>query len=1402
MNTSNPPSRFSRQQGVALVIVLSIIVLITALVVGFLSRAGADRNSTSSYSAKVAARQLADMTVNLVQAQINDATSQGTNKAWASQPGAVRVYDNSGALLNIYRLYSSGTMTTSQAADLANDVPPATWANSPAMWVDLNAPVSVPGVMDITGTNAMLTYPIIDPRDPANPGTSASPTVLSGTKLPGFFLGTGTNASPIPGTTAVPGATTTQPVPMPVRWMYVLKDGAIVSGSAGGNGKSVTVASATKSNPVVGRVAFWTDDETCKVNINTAAGNVLPGGTCAPAYVPRFKMQSEFALFSTNQPVNHEYQRYPGHPATTDLSVIFNALGMNLTPYPVSTVGTTSPYFSLLPRYNDDNGSKMGTRNTTFMATGSLPALPTLRADRLYASVGELLYSGTVAGSGTTSRTQNVGDSSATPGVPVSRQQVETGKFFLTARSRAPELTLFGTPRVSMWPVYKGLAAGYVTAYDQLAAFCSTINSQPYYFQRQKENDSVNDFSAITQNQNLYKYLQYLTAGTIPGFGGSFANKYSFQKNLNGTNAKEIDQILTEVFDYIRCTNLNDCNIATSTKRFGADGTVFPITPTFAGVSNGTRGIGRIYTISEIGLHIICTAEGSAAKHDAMNLAGSTTATNVSGYQTPLSDGGGNNISPAKGSANDPQYVSNLPVAQYLRDTTGAIVGWDSTNNVYTIGTATAIPGAGGPFPSNKTLAGSYSAGDPGPGTQLAPGDKRLQAAILLELTSPMQGYSGINQFQIQPRVSINGLDTVAINSTGAGFPSSGVVPMSSRTNLNMPYAGNNGFRLTMTVGGAPRINRWSNASGNIYPFISNPLTVSGTSNLSFNSGSITIDILPETGNAQTTPIQTFNVQLPAPSAAVPLPDLIQDAMNYATSGTTISPAIEWWGFDRRMAFVATTTSNDTGSAGSTRANENRGIFIRADSGSTQPVWRMDKDVKIGTPYYNDPVTAPRSDVVRSFVAREGDIRLVAARSTVTATGAAADDMVKHTNYDSTTKLVHSFMDCQSSDAIPGCDLTGKLVPGATYGKRITPKVPSDLSTAKQQTWDWDNGLPFAPDGAYVNKPDEGNVTTNVVRPYYDSSQTDSLLPSFYTPNRIVSSPVMFGSLPTGAVEGVSWRTLLFRPQASRPFDPAGPKDHLFLDLFNVPIVEPYGISEPFSTAGKVNMNYQIVPFTYITRDTAVRAVLGSELIAKLPKASAANAPGETHQYPKYKGGSHFEPYQPPAVPAASDPQRLPLNLSEVDGTLRQFVAKFANGEIFKSASEICDIYLVPQGYSWPDDATADAAWYGTDFSLVGDNTREQPYGQIYPRLTTKSNTFTVHFKVQSLKNNASDPTQWNENSGAVLGEYRGSTTLERYLDPNDSNIPNYGDGTDPMAKTSIDKFYKWRIISNNTFAP
>ncbi len=43
-----------------------------------------------------------------------------------------------------------------------------------------------------------------------------------------------------------------------------------------------------------------------------------------------------------------------------------------------------------------------------------------------------------------------------------------------------------------------------------------------------------------------------------------------------------------------------------------------------------------------------------------------------------------------------------------------------------------------------------------------------------------------------------------------------------------------------------------------------------------------------------------------------------------------------------------------------------------------------------------------------------------------------------------------------------------------------------------------------------------------------------------------------------------------------------------------MPVVEPYAISQPFTTAGKINLNYQIQPFTSITRATGIYSLMKS----------------------------------------------------------------------------------------------------------------------------------------------------------------------------------------------------------------
>ena len=177
---------------------------------------------------------------------------------------------------------------------------------------------------------------------------------------------------------------------------------------------------------------------------------------------------------------------------------------------------------------------------------------------------------------------------------------------------------------------------------------------------------------------------------------------------------------------------------------------------------------------------------------------------------------------------------------------------------------------------------------------------------------------------------------------------------------------------------------------------------------------------------------------------------------------------------------------------------------------------------------------------------------------------------------------------------------------------------------------------------------------------------------------------------------------------------------------------------------------------------------------------------------------------------------RYPIHAGE---TLKQFQNRFDSGDLFRSPSEICSLFLYPAKQptatsptnpatalvSWDAlNANILAWWYGgqgtqsTRKSLTGDNLRERPYATLYPRLTTKSNSYTVHFRVQVLKKSPiTDAAQWVEAKDMVASEYRGSSLIERYIDPSD---PSLLDFADPNNTATLDDHYKFRVVSTKKF--
>jgi hypothetical protein len=296
------PQKFiaKSRQGVALVIVLAMLVLLSGLIVAFFNSVRTERNATKADSNVANARAISDATVNMVVAQIREATTRYTNTAtWASQPGAIRTFSGSegsrtpyeknafqypytpGTSDYVYKLYSADDMRVPAGEykiggdGLKADVAPIeTWLKDPLEpvegYVDLNEPFvsRYPDSKQESGYAYEPRYPILDPRARADANEKDNANV--------FGIVEGFDAAPIinPSDDRRTALNAQIPLlPMPVKWLYVLKDGTIGP-----------ITHATEDNPVVGRTAFWADDESTKLNINTSTEGTFwdtPSVSCA-----------------------------------------------------------------------------------------------------------------------------------------------------------------------------------------------------------------------------------------------------------------------------------------------------------------------------------------------------------------------------------------------------------------------------------------------------------------------------------------------------------------------------------------------------------------------------------------------------------------------------------------------------------------------------------------------------------------------------------------------------------------------------------------------------------------------------------------------------------------------------------------------------------------------------------------------------------------------------------------------------------------------------------------------------------------------------------------------------------------------------------------------------------------
>jgi uncharacterized protein (TIGR02600 family) len=359
--------------------VLGFLVILSGVILAFFSSVTTESSAASTYAGGASARVLADSAINLVQAQLRDATSNlgGGNsselRAWASQPGMVRTFGADGKPDKFYKLYSSDRLVV-DGKEFTSDLPDPQWHTgiNQELYTDLNAPVAFndtslqPAQTDEEKLKRLV-FPIVNPlADVKEPLRAAGEAFVEGFSIDKSGV-SGYDSSQSP-------STANHPAPMPVKWLYLLQDGTLASASV--EGETLKIVGAKAENPVVGRVAFWADDETSKVNINTASEGTFWD-------VPRIYSKEDFgqysgsnvslAGFSVTQPTQGEFQRYPGHPATTSLSPIFGSFLPVPFPYPPNPTSTDAlkldPYYAIAPYIglrDQEGGGSGGSKGGSF----------------------------------------------------------------------------------------------------------------------------------------------------------------------------------------------------------------------------------------------------------------------------------------------------------------------------------------------------------------------------------------------------------------------------------------------------------------------------------------------------------------------------------------------------------------------------------------------------------------------------------------------------------------------------------------------------------------------------------------------------------------------------------------------------------------------------------------------------------------------------------------------------------------------------------------------------------------------------------------------------------------------------------------------------------------------------
>jgi len=239
------------KKGSALVITLFFLVLIAIMILSMSDSSRIERGASVSYLNELLSSQMAERGLNHVTATLNKETAD-INRNWISQPGQLVI----------------GAEQDNQAT------------------VPLDERKVLTGAVE---NETSLTAPKIIPLHSGVPsGTTPSSSVLEPPDLNVSGWESGGERLIID-----------KPVSLRVKWVYVRQDGTLETSEA------PDLTSTT--NPIIGRYAFWADDESTKVNLNLAWSAINPQNTSSPASPTRISLAGLSNFTEDDATTLHQY---------------------------------------------------------------------------------------------------------------------------------------------------------------------------------------------------------------------------------------------------------------------------------------------------------------------------------------------------------------------------------------------------------------------------------------------------------------------------------------------------------------------------------------------------------------------------------------------------------------------------------------------------------------------------------------------------------------------------------------------------------------------------------------------------------------------------------------------------------------------------------------------------------------------------------------------------------------------------------------------------------------------------------------------------------------------------------------------------------------------------------------